>query len=104
MCGRARCPGPRSGPVAGFETLFYSPTAGGENNFLPSIRIAGAAGTTGSRTLTNTLGNYGDYRAQWNVIGTGAIAIDNIRMKNVTTGVDLFTEDVEKTVPLFTSL
>lgn len=88
------------GPRPGFETLFYSPTGGGENNFLPSIGIDGVAGDTGSRILTNTLGNYDDYRAQWNVIGTGAIAIDNIRIKNLTTGEEVALEDSESTVPV----
>ena len=84
----------------GFETLFFSPTGGSQNNFLPSITINGIAGQTGSRTLTNTLGEYDDYEARWNVVGTGEIAIDNIRIKNLTTGEEVVTEDAEATVPV----
>ena len=88
-------------PDRGFETLFYSPIGGGEENWLPSIMIKGRAGDTGSKTLTNTLGNYDDYDLRWNVVGTGAIAIDNIRIMNLSTGQDVATEDGEKIEPLF---
>jgi len=65
-------------PDRGFETLFYSPTGGHVGDFLPSTTISGNAGESGTRTLTNTLGKYGDYEVRWNVVGTGAISIDDI--------------------------
>jgi len=86
-------------PDQGFETLFYSPTGGGEGSFLPSITLDGQAGDQGSATLTNTLDNYSDYRAGWNIIGTGAIAIDNIQIVNLTTGQTVATEDAELVAP-----
>jgi hypothetical protein len=82
-------------PNRGFETLFYSPTGGAAGNFLPSTTITGAAGASGTQTLTNTLGPYSDYEARWNIVGTGAISIDDIQIVNVTTGLTIATEDAE---------
>ena len=50
----------------------------------------------GSATLTSTLLNYPDYKVVWNVVGTGAIAIDNIRIVNLTTGETIAAEDLER--------
>jgi len=47
-------------PDQGFEVLFFSPTAGGQGNFLPSFTVTGSSGSTGTATLTNTLGPFGD--------------------------------------------
>ena len=82
-------------PSRGFETLFYSPTGGNAGNFLPSTTITGNAGDSGTATLTNTLGRYSDYEARWNIVGTGAISIDDIQIVNVTTGLTVATEDAE---------
>ncbi|SPE28600.1 hypothetical protein SBA3_1460009 [Candidatus Sulfopaludibacter sp. SbA3] len=65
---------------------------------MPSITITGNAGDSGTQTLTNTLGQYSDYEARWNIIGTGAISIDDIQMVNVTTGQTVATEDAELVV------
>ena len=73
-------------PDKGFEVLFYSPTGGAAGNFLPSTTITGAIGTTGTATLTNTLGPYSDYQASWDIIGVGAISIDNIQITDGVTG------------------
>src|SRR5207237_6796433 len=73
-------------PDKGFECLFYSPTGGAAGNFLPSVTVTGQAGATGTATLTNTLGPYSDYEARWNVIGNGAIAIDDIRIEHLPGG------------------
>jgi hypothetical protein len=73
-------------PSIGFEVLFISPTAAAQNNFLPSLVITGPAGATGSGTLTSTLGAFADYEAAWNVIGTGAIVVDDIVITDLTTG------------------
>jgi hypothetical protein len=86
-------------PDQGFETLFYSPTGGGKGSFLPSITVDGQTGDKGSATLINTLGNYTDYQAGWNIIGTGAIAVDNIQIVNLTTGQTVATEDAELMAP-----
>ena len=88
-------------PDRGFEVLFFSPKAGAVGNFLPSQNISGPVGTTGVAELTNTLGNFDDYQLRWNVVGRGAIAIDDIRLIDVSTGGVLLTEDVEGTAPSF---
>lgn len=85
-----------STPDKGFETLFYSPKGGSEGKWLPSITITGQAGDSGSATLTSTLLNYPDYKVVWNVVGTGAIAIDNIQIVNLTTGETIAAEDLER--------
>jgi hypothetical protein len=86
-------------PDQGFETLIFSPTGGDQGDFLPSITIHGQTGDTGIATLTNTLENYTDYEARWNIIGTGSIAIDNIEIVNLTTGQPIVSEDAELLVP-----
>lgn len=79
-------------PSIGFEVLFISSTAAAENNFLPSLVITGAAGAAGSATLTSTLGAFADYEAAWNVIGTGAIVVDDIVITDLTTGKAIASE------------
>ena len=95
-----------SRPDRGFEVLFFSPTAGQQNNFLPSQTVGGAEGTTGSVTLTNTLNPFDDYQVRWTVNGTGAIAIDDIQLTNVTTGaaVAVLSEDAEPGTVLLSTL
>ena len=73
-------------PSNGMEVLFFSPSAAAQGNFLPSVTITGAAGTTGTTTLTNTLGPYTDYRALWTIPSTGAISIDDIQIIDATSG------------------
>jgi hypothetical protein len=82
-------------PSLGFEVLFLSPTAAQEGNFLPSTIISGTAGSTGTATLTNELGPYSDYKALWNIIGTGAIAVDDIQVRNLDTGQLVASENAE---------
>jgi hypothetical protein len=86
-------------PNIGFEVLFYSPTGGAAGNFLPSFTIKGAAGASGTATLTNILGPYTDYQARWNVVGTGAIAIDEIQLIDGSTSRVIASEDGEATLP-----
>src|SRR5262245_6127664 len=62
---------------AGFEYGFNSPGHG-----LPSALITGASGASGTATLTVALQNHTDYSAFFKVSGTGAIAIDDIRITN----------------------
>jgi hypothetical protein len=90
-------------PTKGFETLFYSPTGGRAGNWLPSINVNGKAGDTGHATLTNTLENYTDYEARWNVVGNGAIAIDNIEIRDLSSGQTVATEDAEGVAPTLTA-
>jgi hypothetical protein len=73
-------------PSKGFEVLFISGAATAAGNFLPSITINGRAGESGTATLTARLGAYDDYRAIWNVTGTGAIVVDDVRITDVDTG------------------
>jgi uncharacterized protein (TIGR03437 family) len=87
-------------PSNGFEVLFFSPTGGAAGNFLPSSTLTGQAGTTGTATLTSTLGAYTDYQARWNISGTGAIAIDNIQLTDVAAAKPIAFDDAEGTGPV----
>ncbi|MCX6942938.1 MAG: hypothetical protein NTX09_19795, partial [Verrucomicrobia bacterium] len=85
----------------GCEVLFFSPKAGAVGNFLPSLPINAPVGTTGVAELTNTLGNFDDYQLRWNIVGRGAIAIDEFQLIDVATGFVLLSEDAEGTAPSF---
>jgi hypothetical protein len=50
--------------------------------FLPSTTISGGTGTSGTASLTARLASYSDYGLAVKVIGTGAIAVDDIRITN----------------------
>jgi hypothetical protein len=84
-------------PDKGFEVLFFSPTGASSGNFLPSYLITGIAGSVGAATLTNTLADYGDYQARWDIVGKGSIVIDDIQIVDVLTGTTVATEDAEGT-------
>ena len=86
-------------PDKGFEVALYSPTAGAAGSFLPSTVVTGAAGATGTATLTNTLGPYSDYHVYWDVIGIGAISIDNIQITDGVTGALIAAENAETLSP-----
>ena len=45
------------------------------------------------------MGPYDDYQAVWNVIGTGAIVIDDIQIANVGTGQVVASENAERQAP-----
>lgn len=85
-----------SKPSSGFEVLFYSPTGGALGSFLNSTVVTGNSGDSGSASLTTTMGNFSDYQARWNVIGTGAIAIDEIKIVNLSTGSTVIYENAEE--------
>jgi hypothetical protein len=86
-------------PDRGFECLFYSPTGGAANVWLPSVVVNGQAGTTGTATLTNLLGPYADYEARWNIGGTGSIVIDDIEITNLASGQVVASENAEQQAP-----
>jgi hypothetical protein len=86
-------------PSNGFQVLFYSPTGGALGDFLPAVTITGTAGSSGTATLTNTLGSYSDYEIFWTIVGTGAIAIDNIQITMLPTGQAVVSENAEGTAP-----
>jgi hypothetical protein len=86
-------------PDKGFEVAFYSPTGGAASGHLPSTTITGASGTTGTGTLTNTLGPYTDYRVYWDVIGVGAISVDNIQITDGVTGAVIAAENANNLFP-----
>jgi hypothetical protein len=85
-------------PSRGFEVLFYSPTGGAQGSWLPSYTIRGADGDSGTATLQNTLGNFRDYQARWNIVGTGAIVIDDIVIRDVGESTVFAMEDAEPSV------
>jgi uncharacterized protein (TIGR03437 family) len=67
---------------AGFGFGFNSSSAQSQGVFLPTSVITGAAGASGTATLTASLGPYSDIRVEFDVGGTGAIAVDDIRITN----------------------
>jgi uncharacterized protein (TIGR03437 family) len=67
------------------------------------VVTTGAAGTTGTATLTSTLGNFSDYQGLWHIVGTGAISIDNIRITDLATGKVIAFENAEGTGPTLKS-
>ena len=82
-------------PDLGFKTIFYSVTAGNEDNFLPGYIINGFAGDTGTVNFSKKLGNYNDYIVYWNITGTGSISIDNVVIKELETNLIVAEEDFE---------
>lgn len=80
----------------GFETAFVAPVSG---DHLPSLKLTGKAGDTGIATLTSTLGSYTDYELRWDVIGTGAISIDDIELTDLTTGNIVASTNAEPALP-----
>ncbi len=80
-----------------FVVQFLSFIAASQSNFLSGAIMNGVAGTTGTITLTSTLGNYSDYVVFWNGPTTGAISIDNIQIIDATTGKVIASENAEGT-------
>lgn len=78
----------------GFETLFYSPTGGSKNDWLPTLTITGAKGATGRGVLRARLHGYFDYQVRWNVVGKGAIAINAIELVDVKSGTIVAKDDI----------
>jgi len=79
----------------GFEAIFFSPTAGNLGKWLPSAHIDGPAGKIGTAELETRLLDYPDYRAWLNVVGKGAIVVDDVRVSQG--GRTVFLEDFEST-------
>lgn len=67
---------------SGFNFGFSSPQAERQGLFLPTSVITGATGASGTATLTSRLDPYTDVRAEFAVVGEGAIVIDDIRITN----------------------
>lgn len=86
-------------PSRGFEALFYSPTAAAQGNYLPSTLIFGQTGDSGTAMLTGTLGPSTDYQVQWDIPGTGAIAIDDIQIVDLASGNVIAGANVEPALP-----
>ena len=86
-------------PSNGFQVQFFSQTGANQGNFLASMTVTGAAGSTGTATLTSTLSSYPDYQAFWTIGGTGAISIDNIQLIDAATGKVIAAENAEGMAP-----
>lgn len=69
---------------AGFSFGFFSDRVGSAGPFVPTGSITGAAGATGTATLTATLFDFPDYAAGFKINGTGAIAIDEIKITDAS--------------------
>ena len=79
----------------GFEFGFSSATASGAGRFLRTNVVTGAAGSSGTGTITSTLESYTDYVGGFKIAGTGAIAIDDIQISDVSTGQIVVSENAE---------
>src|SRR5215831_7778757 len=90
-------------PDNGFRCLFFSSTGASIGDFVPGITINGSAGSSGTATLTTTLHAFSDYEVLWNIIGTGAISIDDIRIEQLSTGLTVATENGELSARLHTN-
>jgi hypothetical protein len=66
--------------AGGFELVFLSSSANGQGVFLPGTVFHGAAGSSGTVTLTANIGNYSDVRIAMSVFGPGAIVVDDLRV------------------------
>jgi hypothetical protein len=88
-------------PSRFFYVQFLSFAAASQQSFLPGFVIQGRAGTTGTATLTSTLGNYSDYIVYWDAGGSnaGAISIDDIQISDAVTGSVLVFEDAGTVAP-----
>lgn len=84
-------------PDQGFAVLFDSVTGNAEGKSLPHTIVKGLAGDSGTATHISTLGPYGDYQAYWAIQNSGAIAIDDVVITDVTTGTPAGFENCEAT-------
>ena len=81
-------------PAQGFDLTFVSPAAFSQGVFLPNLVITGAAGDTGTATLTVTLAPYDDYELNLSIVSTGAILIDDFQLVDLVSGASV-TENGE---------
>ncbi len=65
---------------AGFQFGFFSSSAQSHGIFLPTSVVNGATGASGMATLTSNLESYSDVQVAFKLSGTGAIAVDDIRI------------------------
>src|SRR5689334_14002580 len=87
-------------PNQGFQVLFFSGTAyrAGANCCIFGAMFTGKAGDTGTFNTTTTLGPYNDYQAWFQVVGTGAVVIDNVQIIDAATNSVVATADAEQQV------
>jgi uncharacterized protein (TIGR03437 family) len=85
-------------PDQGFDVLFFSSTAynAGVNCCIGGNAVNGKAGDTGTFNMTTTLGPYSDYQAWFQLVGTGAIVIDNVQLIDAATNAVIGTADAEQ--------
>jgi hypothetical protein len=67
----------------GFEFGFFSGTGSRQGRFVRSGSFGGATGSSGTATMTARLEAYDDYEAGFKIEGTGAVAVDDIRITDV---------------------
>src|SRR5262249_45948709 len=90
-------------PGNGLNVYFYSPTAASQGSFSSGQTVSASAGSSGSVTMTNTLGPFDDYAAYWSFNSPGSVVIDNIQIVNLSTGAIVATEDAEPGTELLAS-
>ena len=70
----------------GLNVYFYSSTAGAQGSFVPGQTVSGSPGTSGTLSLTATLGPFDDYVANWSFQTAGSVVIDDVQIVNASTG------------------
>jgi hypothetical protein len=81
-------------PDRGFEAIFYSPSAGNKNHWLPGVHLGGKKGESGTASFRAKLYPESDYRAWWTVVHKGRIAIRAIEIRDMSTGRLIAKDDV----------
>lgn len=83
----------------GFETIFFSSTGANRNDWVEqSIYFNEPAGSSGRASFTAVLKQYDDYQLLMNLISNGSIAVTDIQIKDLDTGLIVTKEDGQSVV------
>lgn len=83
----------------GFETIFFSQTGANRNDWVEqSIYFNEPAGSTGRASFTATLKQYDDYQLLMNLISNGSIAVSDIQIKDLDSGLVVAHENGQNMV------
>ncbi|UTC74206.1 hypothetical protein E4O03_08100 [Treponema sp. OMZ 792] len=82
----------------GFEVTFYSEKAASENNWIDNLEFNGENGEKKKVSFKGKLNNYDDYKISWNIIQSGSLAIDNVTIKESSSGKIIASLDVDSSI------
>lgn len=78
----------------GFETIFFSQTGANQNNWVEKrLYFNEPTGSTGTAVFTATLKQYDDYQLLINLVSNGSLAVTNIQIKDLDSGLIVAKED-----------